>query len=224
MSDANQIQKKYLEIFAEIYENKKLNIVVCGDEHWFRGKDVASILGYINTDKAIRDHVSAEDKMPLHKLTLEKNMTSKNKMSFNQLNTIFISKKGLMCFLTCSKLPNKSNFIRWCKDKFDINYDIITRLYKEQETIGQLITAFKCLNFKTQYAVGDYKIDLYFPEYKLAIECDEFNHMNRDSEYEKSREEYIKTSLECKFIRYNPDDINFNIFNVVSRIVEFILE
>ena len=30
---------------------------------WFRGKDVANILGYKNTDDAIRRHVSTENKM-----------------------------------------------------------------------------------------------------------------------------------------------------------------
>ena len=29
---------------------------------WFRGKDVAKILGYSETDKAIRNHVDEEDK------------------------------------------------------------------------------------------------------------------------------------------------------------------
>ena len=29
---------------------------------WFRGKDVAKILGYSDTDKAIRRHVDEEDK------------------------------------------------------------------------------------------------------------------------------------------------------------------
>ena len=35
-----------------------------------------------------------------------------------------------------------------------------------------------------QYHVDGYRIDLYFPEYKLAIECDEFGHRDRDLEYE----------------------------------------
>ena len=32
-------------------------------EPWFVGKDVADILGYSNTPKAIRDHVDDEDKL-----------------------------------------------------------------------------------------------------------------------------------------------------------------
>lgn len=32
-------------------------------EPWFVGKDVADILGYTNTPKAIRDHVDDEDKL-----------------------------------------------------------------------------------------------------------------------------------------------------------------
>ena len=35
-----------------------------------------------------------------------------------------------------------------------------------------------------QFSAGKYRIDLYFPEYKLAIECDEFDHRGRDTGYE----------------------------------------
>ena len=45
-----------LGIKINSYIDNKQNI-------WFRGKDVANILGYKNTDDAIRRHVSTENKM-----------------------------------------------------------------------------------------------------------------------------------------------------------------
>ena len=48
-------------------------------------------------------------------------------------------------------------------------------------------------------------IDLYFPKYKLAVECDENNHQNYEILGEKLRELYIKEKLKCSFIRFNPD-------------------
>ena len=37
---------------------------------------------------------------------------------------------------------------------------------------------------KRQFSIGSYRIDLYFPEHKLAIECDEHDHKDRQIDYE----------------------------------------
>ena len=54
------IEKKYanedLEIELTSYIDSKQNV-------WFRGKDIAKILGYGDTNQAIRKHVSEENKM-----------------------------------------------------------------------------------------------------------------------------------------------------------------
>ena len=62
-----------------------------------------------------------------------------------------------------------------------------------------------------QYSVDNYRVDLYFPEYRLAIECDEFGHEDRDIGYEVTRQKYIENKLDCIFIRYNPDAKDFKI-------------
>lgn len=71
----------------------------------------------------------------------------------------------------------------------------------------------------TQYSINNYRIDLYFIDYKLAIECDEHNHVDRNKEYEKIREE-----LNCTFIKFNPHEKCFNIGNVISKILKHIRE
>ena len=45
-----------LEIELTSYIDDKQNI-------WFRGKDIATILGYSNTKEALKRHVSEENKM-----------------------------------------------------------------------------------------------------------------------------------------------------------------
>lgn len=91
---------------------------------------------------------------------------------------------------------------------------------KETETIAIIIEALKnIVDCKTQHYIDGYKIDLYIPSFKLAIECDEYNHSDRDQEYEAKREKYIKNKLNCKFIRYNPDEPNFNIGTVINQIL-----
>ena len=63
-------------------------------------------------------------------------------------------------------------------------------------------------------------MDLYIVDRRIAIECDEHNHKYRDVKYEKTREEKIKTALNCTFIRFNPDDENFAISTLTSIIVK----
>ena len=50
----------------QIFKNDRFGEVrtmVINDEPWFVGKDVASVLGYLNPQKAIRDHVDDEDRL-----------------------------------------------------------------------------------------------------------------------------------------------------------------
>ena len=67
---------------------------------------------------------------------------------------------------------------------------------------------------KCQYYIKPYFIDLYIPEYKIAIEYDECQHKKPVNVLkDKERENYIKTKLGCKFIRLN--SLNSNIENEV---------
>ena len=88
----------------------------------------------------------------------------------------------------------------------------------ENQTIGFIENAYKdILNVKRQFHIGKYKADLYFIDYKLVIECDEFNHQDRDIIEEKRREEYIK-SFGNTIIRYDPNEKMFDLSNVLNKI------
>ena len=56
-------------------------------------------------------------------------------------------------------------------------------LCKEQDTLRQIMQALNGEEIIHQFSVGKYRIDLYFPKYKLAIECDKFVHHDRDIGY-----------------------------------------
>ena len=71
-------------------------------EPWFVGKDVADILGYTNTPKAIRDHVDDEDKL-----------TERIVLSGQNREVIFINESGLYSLILSSKLPTAKQFKRW---------------------------------------------------------------------------------------------------------------
>ncbi len=71
-------------------------------EIMFIGKDVADILGYTNTSKAIRDHVDDEDKL-----------TERIVLSGQNREVIFINESGLYSLILSSKMPNAKKFKRW---------------------------------------------------------------------------------------------------------------
>ena len=88
----------------------------------------------------------------------------------------------------------------------------------ENQTIGFIENSYKdILNLKRQFMIGKYRADLYFIDYKLVVECDEFNHNDRDPKKEKMREDYI-LSLGNKIIRYNPNEEGFDLSNVLREI------
>ena len=88
----------------------------------------------------------------------------------------------------------------------------------ENQTIGFIENSYRnILNIERQFAFGKYRVDLYFIDYKLIIECDENNHSDRDPIQEKIREDYLK-SLGNKIIRYNPNTNPFDLSNVLREI------
>lgn len=69
---------------------------------YFVGKDVAEILGYTNTPKAIKDHVDDEDKL-----------TERIVMSGQGRDVTIINESGLYSLILCSKLPKAKEFKHW---------------------------------------------------------------------------------------------------------------
>jgi very-short-patch-repair endonuclease len=120
------------------------------------------------------------------------------------------------------------------KNSFNLKHRYLTKLNNncnhvnivmslENQTIGFIENSFKdVLKIKRQKSFGSYRVDLYFYDYKLIIECDEKNHSDRDEDYEKKREEYL-ISLENTIIRYNPNHKNFDLSLVVREINKIIL-
>lgn len=95
-------------------------------------------------------------------------------------------------------------------------------LTKEQSYCNKIIKVFKIEKIICQKVVGKYRIDMYFPDYKLAIECDEHNHKDRDPAYEQTRQKYIEDTKKITFIRFNPDEKDFDILDVISKIYCYI--
>ena len=64
-----------------------------------------------------------------------------------------------------------------------------------------------------------YYIDFYLPDYRIAIEIDEFGHRDESSYEEIERQTFIEAKLKCNFVRCNPDDKYFDIFDLIYEIM-----
>ena len=67
---------------------------------------------------------------------------------------------------------------------FGIKIEYCLPASKEQDTHSKIMQVSRGEEMLHQLGVGKYRIDLYFPKYKLAIECYEFDHRDRDIGYE----------------------------------------
>ena len=81
---------------------------------------------------------------------------------------------------------------------------------------------FEGENIQTQYGVLGDRIYLCFHEYKLANEVDELGHTNRNINNEIERQKALEKELNCIFIRINPDEKDFSIFEEINKIYRHI--
>lgn len=89
----------------QIYKNAEFGSVrttTIGGQPYFVGKDIADILSYANTRKALIDHVDEEDK----------GVTKCDTLGGKQ-DLIIINESGLYSLILSSKMPNAKKFKRW---------------------------------------------------------------------------------------------------------------
>jgi very-short-patch-repair endonuclease len=139
-----------------------------------------------------------------------------------QQNMIFLTYNGLMKILSSTR---KSNLIEFSEK---IGIDVKTKIYSciESDTIKCIKEAFSGETMTEQYNVDKYRIDLYFDDYDIAVECDEQQHKTMSNKLKDiERENKIKEeNPQCFFIRYYPFDKDFKIFNVINAIYKRIID
>ena len=127
------------QIIVKEFEDNKINIINVGDKVWFKAKEIATMLQYTNTNKAINDHVEEKNK------TTPKALVEGGNVSLVppeiQDNTILIDEGGLYSLCLRSKMDKAKKFKSWvCNDvlpsirktgKYSIN-KIIPRIDNEE--------------------------------------------------------------------------------------------
>lgn len=82
----------------------EIRTVVINAEPWFVGKDIAEVLGYSNSRKAILDHVDDEDKID--------GVTIRDSIGRDQA-AVVINESGLYALIFGSKMASAKRFKHW---------------------------------------------------------------------------------------------------------------
>ena len=114
-----------------IFQNEKfgkLRTVTRDGQPWFLGCDVAEMLGFTNTRKALLDHVDNEDKITV---------TIRDGIRGNP-NKVIINESGLYSLILSSHLPEARQFKRW------VTSDVLPAIrrhgfYATRETVSQFL-------------------------------------------------------------------------------------
>ncbi len=140
-----------------------------------------------------------------------------------------MKKASFLSYIGCIELLSKTKSII-SEDIFKIiGYESVHSIKLvsiESKTIGFIKRCFQDEEMIQQFSVGTYRIDLYFPKYKIAIECDEKSVHTRDKhlEYDKERQDFIVSELGCTFIRYRPEEDEMELADVIYKIRNKIIE
>lgn len=133
------------------FESHEVRSLVINDEPWFVGKDVADVLGYSNSRKALNDHVDAEDKEVL----TSRNVTLKN---IPNRGITVVNESGLYSLILSSKLPSAKKFKRW------VTSEVLPALrktgqYQVKELSGQELMAKALIEAQSVLDAKDKQIE-----------------------------------------------------------------
>lgn len=153
----------------QIFKNPEfgeIRTVEVNNEPWFVGKDVASVLGYANTRKALADHIDDEDKLD--------GVTIRDPIGREQ-NPVIINESGLYSLILSSKLSTAKKFKHWVTSEVlptirkhgaymtpetlqeailnpDMMIQLCQQLKAEQDKNNGLFEVKECFNNKTNWA------------------------------------------------------------------------
>lgn len=140
------------------FENHDVRSFLINSEPWFVGKDVADVLGYSNSRKAMADHVDDEDK--------KDGVTIRDAIGRNQ-KAVAINESGLYSLVLSSKLPSAKKFKRW------ITSEVLPTLrktgqYQVKELSGPELMAKALIEAQSVLAAKDKQIEEMKPKALFA--------------------------------------------------------
>ena len=98
------------------YGENEITVIKCRDDIWFKAKQVATLLGYLDSGQSIRQNVDPEDRISLEKLIGKGGGESPPPpplVSNFQGSMLYLNESGLYSLIFGSKLESAKAFKRW---------------------------------------------------------------------------------------------------------------
>lgn len=220
-----EVPFSFCEVLRVKVGNEFLLCYEIDGDKWFKEKDVSRLLRYKSrVPSMLRKEIFG--RMQYYDLCLYYFHYGTVLMSENYIDkqTCFINSE---CINKLALTSNKSNSFQLCEA---LGIDIRLKFFrKEIEIVRYMNYFFDSVGIETDHLYTfivdgrKYIIDYWIPKYRLAIEIDEHAHNDRDQCHEKKRQADLQVALKCKFVRCNPDDLDFNIFEFLGHIMKLIM-
>lgn len=199
------------------------------DENYVSCYDVLHLLGVNNNEKKKVDKYKQlfPSKHGIITTILKKKWDCQNIVDISSSKEIAAVRldninQFVIFFLRSQRLTTEE--IENIVDTFDLKLyndlkSVVIIPHTEKEICASIM---KCIPVQSipQFAIGSYRIDLYFPTEKIALEVDEYGHTAYNENNEIEREKFITEQLSCDWIRFDPYDKNFCIFRIIRLILK----
>lgn len=204
---------------CKVLDNGIYELIASDGGVWYPAKKVAAALGYKNTRDVTNKYVSDDNTIILK----SSNLNISNYSINTNRGEKFINKNGLIQLITYNNKisrEQKHQFI----NNMDLEGVIDFNTNLEAQFISNLceILDSSGINNIREYVVERYRIDVYLPDLKLAIEYDDKGHNNKNrASNDYNRQVFLSDKLKCEFLRLSyKNSNNENIGLVLKKIME----
>lgn len=104
---------------------------------------------------------------------------------------------------------------------FNISVEVLTYIRAETEICNIVKDFFENETIIFQYIIGSYRADMCFPEHRLVVEIDEYDHIAYPAVAETKRG-ILFESLGYKVVRADPYSTTFSIGRLLKKLVKII--
>lgn len=129
---------------------------------------------------------------------------------------VHISRRGLHCFLCSSRSPKACSFAN------ALGMEVHNNLWLciETDALAFLQTALSNYKAERQFYCKPYRIDLYFPDHRVAVECDEkCGHGECRVSDDHERQAKLESQLSCQFVRFRPQQPEFSLAALIHQVL-----
>ena len=207
----NKAEVSVINILENDNINKTLLKLICISDiaKGWGGRNIYDLI-----DKEIKRKYKVTSMSDLTKQQIKKYKTDKPRLIKGSKHSMYVHEDIAITIIMQSRLLD----LETIKFRSDLGFNQINLILKKEQTVLKSIKdAFEGEDMQTQYIAIGYKIDSYFHKHKLAIEVDELGHAVRNINHETERQRTLEKELNCVFIRINPDEKDFNIFEEINK-------